>query len=74
MKDLWYSTKSSIKIVLNIGVIQSDTLAVCNHINIFFITAAYVLTGKLPEISNDFGRRSDSFERFYSIQGISSNE
>ena len=32
----------------------------------------YDLTDKLPEVRNDFGVRSDSFERFYSSKGVSS--
>ena len=74
--DLGYNTRSSskAKIVLNIdGVIQSHTLAVCNHVNNFFTTVATDLTDKLPEVSNDFGVRSDSFERFYSSKGVSNN-
>ena len=32
-------------------------------LNIFFTTVANDLTGKLPEVSNNFGVKSDSFER-----------
>ena len=33
LKDLGYSTNSKAKIVLNVdGVIQSDTMIVCNHV------------------------------------------
>ena len=43
-------------------------------LNIFFTTVANDLTGKLPEVSNNFGVKSDSFERFYSSKGVSNND
>ena len=68
IKDLSYSTKSSskAKIVLNIdSVIQSDTLAVCNYVNSFLpLWLMIELVNYIPEVSNYFRVRSDSFERF----------
>ena len=83
-KKLWhylgklgYSSKTSSKskIVLDIdGVLHSDTHDVTNHINNFFTTVADKLTNKLPQVSNDYGIRSDSFERFYTSKGVSQTD
>ena len=77
LQNLGYSSKSSsqAKIVLDInGTLQSDTLSVCNHVNKFFTSVASDLTSKLPNVSNDFGVGSDSFEGFYESKGVKSND
>ncbi len=77
LSKLGYSTKSSSKskIVLEIdGILHSDTHDVTNHINNFFTTVADKLSNGLPQVDNDYGIRSDSFEKFYSSKGISQND